>query len=433
MKHLTPEVNLLRLLAGIILAVIVMVPFHALLTVWAASGVGHYTWLRLWKARLLGLLKTPKLRRQLQASLLVRLSCLYIAVIILWALVAYAFHAVTLKAAAYGVLSDTRLLVFFLAVLVVASLTPILHKRWRAAVVIPAMIVIIIGLLQYFVLPYDVLKHFGYNQNTIYPYEDINHNINYMRVMSTLRGANPLGAYLLLVISLLLALWARTKKQWQLAILPAAALLVLVLTFSRGAWIGMVVATATVIFVSFKSARWRRPSLLAAVGLVVVAGISLAVLRHNTAFQNAFFHTDEHSTIATSSNEGHSSALKSGLKDLALHPLGHGPGSAGPASVYNGPRAPRIAENYFIQIGQEAGWLGFVLFIAINVFLGRELWLRRDQPLALGLFAALIGLSIVNLLSHAWTDDTLAYLFWGLAGIALAAGDTPKQKARKRV
>ena len=39
---------------------------------------------------------------------------------------------------------------------------------------------------------------------------------------------------------------------------------------------------------------------------------------------------------------------------------------------------------------------------------------------ALSLFGSLIGLTFINLLSHAWTDDTLAYVWWGLAGIAMA-------------
>jgi hypothetical protein len=29
-------------------------------------------------------------------------------------------------------------------------------------------------------------------------------------------------------------------------------------------------------------------------------------------------------------------------------------------------------------------------------------------------------LTVVNLLSHAWADDTLTYVWWGLAGIAMA-------------
>ena len=68
----------------------------------------------------------------------------------------------------------------------------------------------------------------------------------------------------------------------------------------------------------------------------------------------------------------------------------------GPASYYNDGQT-RIAENYFIQIGQETGWLGLLLFLLINAGVGALLYVRRADPLALSLFAALIGLTFINL------------------------------------
>jgi hypothetical protein len=32
------------------------------------------------------------------------------------------------------------------------------------------------------------------------------------------------------------------------------------------------------------------------------------------------------------------------------------------------------------------------------------------------------------MLSHSWADDTLAYLWWGLAGVAMAPVDQKKAK-----
>jgi len=64
--------------------------------------------------------------------------------------------------------------------------------------------------------------------------------------------------------------------------------------------------------------------------------------------------------------------------------------------------------------------LGLVLFTAAIVLTGMTLYRQRSDSLALGLLAALAGLTLVNFLSHAWADDTLAYLFWGLAALALA-------------
>jgi hypothetical protein len=150
--------------------------------------------------------------------------------------------------------------------------------------------------------------------------------------------------------------------------------------------------------------------------LIAVVGYTL---RDNDVFQNTILHTDENSLSAASSNQGHLSATRQGLGDIVRQPLGGGTGTAGPASAYND-SSPRIAENYYLQIGQEAGVLGLALFVAINVVLGRALWQRRRHLLPQILLASLIGISIVNLLSHAWTDDTLSYIWWGLAGAALS-------------
>ncbi len=109
------------------------------------------------------------------------------------------------------------------------------------------------------------------------------------------------------------------------------------------------------------------------------------------------------------------------MDDVLSEPLGRGIGTAGPASVYNRPAGEtRIADNYFVQITQEMGWAGLILFMSIYALVAKGLWLRRKDNLALALLVSLIGLSAVNLFSHAWTDDTLAYIWFGLAGIALA-------------
>ena len=115
---------------------------------------------------------------------------------------------------------------------------------------------------------------------------------------------------------------------------------------------------------------------------------------------------------------------------MLREPLGQGPGTAGPASFRNDNPA-RISENYFIQIGQEVGILGLLLFVAINIGIARELWVRRDQLLSLVLLTSLAGLTLVNLISHAWADDTLGLIFWGLAGIAIASHKPTPERSPK--
>jgi O-antigen ligase len=339
------------------------------------------------------------------------------------------------KAMWYGVLVDLRFLVFFMAMMVLTAKNDWLGRQWQRLLFIPAILVAAFAIVQYLILPYDFLRHFGYGDSTISPYETINHNIQHIRVASTLRGANPLGAYLILPISVMALMWLRLRKQrFNLGMIGVGLILALFFSFSRSAWIGALASLFLLIWVSVKSERTRKNIGWSMAGFLLAAAILTYTLRNNLAFENAVFHTDRNSTIAVSSNEGHSAAFKSATKDIIHQPQGRGVGSAGPQSVYNNHPA-RIAENYYLQIGQEAGILGALLFISICVVLAVELYRRRSDPFALVLFASLIGISIVNLLSHAWGDDTLAYVWWGLAGICLGPAilqiDSKQKNAKK--
>jgi hypothetical protein len=420
-----------RLANYLVFTVLTLVPFHAFLTVWLSSLVGHYTFLRLWDDVALLLLfvtacwwlvRQSDLRHWFFGSLLVRIILAYTGLTFLMAGVSYLKHDVTLQAVSYGVLVNLRFLAWFLAVLLAAQRSELLKRNWPRIVVIPAAVVVVFAVLQYTVLPHNLLAHAGYNTTTtIAPIETINHNAHYIRVQSTLRGANPLGAYLVVVLSTLGVLLLRGHRRLLCAGLGVLGVIALYASGSRSAWIGTVLSLATIGWLQLKSRRTRLVFAGAGVGLLLLATAAFVVLKNNTSLENAVLHTQNHSASAVSSNQAHAGALKSGLTDTLHQPFGDGPGTAGPASEYNGDHAPRIAENYYLQIAEEVGWLGLALFLSIVVLIGLELYSQATRSrLALILFASLIGLSFVNLLSHAWADDTLAYLWWGLAGVALS-------------
>ncbi len=420
--------RILWLVTTLVMLVIVIMPFHAFLTVWGSSLFGHYTALRLWKEALLlvctvGALYLIITDRKIRSYTLTRrlawLVIFYIALNVGWGLVALHQHTLTAKALGYGLIVNLRFLAFFLITWAVALRTSRLRRSWQWLVLVPAAVVVIFGLAQALILPHNFLTHFGYGADTIFPYETINHNLHYVRIMSTLRGANPLGAYMLLPISILATLIITGKRSWPYLSLFAGCLLTLFFSFSRSAWIGTAMALIA-IGIHYLDRKYIKQAIIAlsCVVLLAVAGLTSLELHRNVRLQNIFLHTQDHSAIKTSSDQGHIAALKTGLSDMSHHPFGKGPGSAGPASIYNS-QPPRIAENYYVQIGQETGWIGLGLFLLINVGVGYILWLHRQNRLALILFASLIGISFINLLSHAWTDDTLAYIWWGLAGIAM--------------
>lgn len=430
MKTSALKYTLLSWVSTLAIVIILLLPFHAFLTVWGSSLVGHYTALRLWKevlllicaiAALFLLAADHKIRYHTLSRRLVWLILGYIGLSLVWGLISYKGGEVSLKALGYGLIVNLRFLAFFLVTWAAALRLARLRVHWQWIILWPAGIVALFGLLQALVLPDNFLSHFGYGQATIPPVETINNNPEYLRVASTLRGANSLGAYLLIPISLLCILLLRGKRPRLYGALLAASLGALFFSYSRSAWIGAVLAIGSLALLSVKSQRGKRLMAYAAAGMVAVAGLVVIAWNDNPRFENLVFHTEDNSKVERSSNDDRANAIQSGLEEISREPLGEGPGTAGPASVYNDGKV-RISENYYVQVAQETGWLGLGLFLLISAGVGYLLWLRRDHPLALALFVSLIGLAFINLLSHAWTDDTVAYIWWGLAGIALSPG-----------
>lgn len=434
MRRFSPSANTLAQYASYVVAVIfVLLPFHALFTTWLGSHFGHLDLFRIWKELLIVVLLpiatylvwvNPQLRLWIKKNWLPRLIFGYTVLSMVLGLLARAAGRVNSVALIYGLLANLRYLGFFLLTFVLASHSAMLKQHWRKLVLMPGIIVVVFGLLQRTLLPYDFLRHFGYGPTTIPAYQTVDQKIQYQRIQSTLKGANPLGAYLVVLVTLILGL--KAKRRWLQAVTLVATLVVLFFTYSRSAYIGAAMSAVLLLYWRMQKTTWRQTITVLTAGVVVVAGLSIVALRHNRVVENTFFHTDNTSKSSQSSNAGRATALKGGLHDIIHEPLGRGPGTAGPESVRNNHPA-RLAENYYLQIGQEVGIAGLVLFLAINVVVAQALWLRRADPLARILLASLVGITCINLLSHAWSDDTLALLWWGLGGLALAP-DILKQK-----
>lgn len=412
----------------IVVVTLCVVPFHAFLTVWASTAVGHFTLLRLWDEVALGLLliwvgtvlwRDQKLRYALYDNYLVRVIALYVLLTVVLGLVALAKHEVVWKAFGYALVVNLRFLVWMLAVWVVASRSNWLLRHWRRLVFIPLGLTVCFGLLQFFVLPHDFLLHFGYNKTTSYVADvTLNQDSATQRVQSFLRGANQFGAYLVCGVGLAAVCLGRLRTTWKYWVLGALAAVALFITFSRSAWLGMLVTLLVLGWYAFRTKR--RWYLLSIAGLAAVALGGLAVAGGSGGVQNAIFHANGRSTATVTSNAGHETALRSSLRDLASQPLGGGPGSAGQASVYNTGHVVRNTESYWLQTALETGWAGLIVLATILLLVWQELRLRPGR-LALGLSATLIGLLVVNFFAYGWVDDTLAFVWWGLVGVALGS------------
>lgn len=418
-----------RLAVVAIITIFCVLPFTTPLAVFLGSHFGQPDLFKLWKEIVMVLVAGLLLAGGAYKTIVdVRDRWLKVLILLIlgyagWTLLLgfmnlMVFDQVDGEAFAYAVIINLRFLFFFLLCWLVARTATQLKENWQRLLLIPAGVVVAFGLLQAWVLPMNVLEHIGYGPETIPAYQAVDQHPDYARVQSTLRGPNPLGAYLIIIISALLI--GLRRKWWPQIALLAGTLAVLFYTYSRSAWLGAAAAVAAIIFLSVDNERVRRSLVIAgAVAVLLFAGLVYAG-RDNQFVQKTVFHTDETSTSAQSSNEQRASALQQGLRDVVREPFGRGPGSAGPASLRNDRHGERIAENYYLQIGQETGWIGLLLFLAITAYVAALLWQRRAHPLAKVLLASLAGIVLVNFLSHAWADETLAILWWGMAGIAVA-------------
>ena len=409
-----------RILLGGSLLILVLMPFHALLSTWAGTSFGFYLYFKAWKELLLLVLAAITIGLLIKDRALAKkifdrkINWLILAYCVVHVLTWIIFRPNT-KAAVAGMMTNLRFLVFFGIAQVVYYYRPrdFGPERLVRYVLVPFALTIGFALLQILLLPKDFLRHFGYSNATIEPFLTIDQKPDLIRYASTGRGPNQYGAYMLLPVAMLVYVFFKRKaRRLILVLLPTAA--VLFYTHSRSAWLGMAATLVTLCVLQLNRRQLKQVALYS-LPFIAIVGVVFYGMRDTYLVQNTLFHTDENSTAAHSSNYEHWANAANAAKDAATHPIGQGPGSAGPASFYN-VKGGKIAENYYIQIAQEVGILGLALFVAINVLLIKQLFPYRRHFWPAVLLASFTGVAVVNIFLHGWADDTLGLVWWGVAG-----------------
>lgn len=359
-------------------------------------------------------------------------------------LIAYALLHIVLVGLLYtgaqptmaGMAIDLRYVLFFGLVYTLIRAAPQYRAVLLRIVVGGAVLVLGFATAQLF-LPADLLSHIGYGETTIQPYLTVDKNPDYIRVNSTLRGPNPLGAYAAAALALIAAFVVRQGKQlkdinlrWGIAWLTLLGSVALWVSYSRSSFLALLLALIAVVSLVGIKRIPPRMALIGGVGTAIVVAIGLVVAQQTHFISNVILHENPEGGSAVSSNDGHLESLVVGVQRLVEQPFGGGVGSTGSASLFAGDGI--IIENQYLFIAHETGWLGLALYIGIFGLLMWRLWGRRKSWLGLGVFAGGLGLAFIGILQPVWVDDTVSMVWWGLAAIAIIGEKTHGRSTTKQ-
>jgi putative inorganic carbon (HCO3(-)) transporter len=279
------------------------------------------------------------------------------------------------------------------------------------------------------------------------------------RVFSTIGQPNALAGYLVLAIPITAALAIERSNWWRLAAVAGLASMMgaLLLTYSRGGYLGLVVAVIVFLFALREKINVNRRTLRAGVGValvVLVLGVTL-IAPVRSAVTRAWHRST--SVGAVSSDESirsHIDVWRVAIRIVADHPLvGTGPETFPEVFPgYSQMVLPAAAVNYFAQFRVESphdevlavasgtGIPGAVTYLSALAGILYVLWQASQSKRNAGVGLALVAV-MAAALGHVVTDAfmsaeiTGSWLFWILtgAGLGIASGIPASARAGRAI
>ncbi|MFH0877663.1 MAG: O-antigen ligase family protein, partial [Candidatus Omnitrophota bacterium] len=230
-------------------------------------------------------------------------------------------------------------------------------------------------------------------------------------ITATFNHRNGFGAYLLFPVVLFLSLLFQGKRRKlpQLGLGTAALLLLtcLMLTYSRGAWLGFCSAMFVLLLFSKQGKAF--------IGIFV--GLFLLFLGSSPLFRDRLLFM-----FASGGDADRFIYWKAAWDMIKVHPyLGSGLGTFMQYSIQYAPNVyEHYAHNCFLQIWAETGIFSLISFMG---FIGILLWrgisaLRTHQnPYILGIFCAICGFLVHSFFDVQFYSIQSSVLFWSMAGL----------------
>ncbi len=254
------------------------------------------------------------------------------------------------------------------------------------------------------------------------------------RAYSIMGSPNILGAYIVMTAPIIASFAYSAKAMWKKVLawcFVGVLCLCLLVTFSRGAWVGMCVAV--VVFAILQDRRLFAPLLMA---------VPVAMFIPSIANRITFLFTDDFATA--SAVGGRALRWAVGKEMMATNPfIGFGLGRFGGAVAMQNQILEVTDEfsyfymdNYYLKIGAEMGYTGLITFILLMVCLviiglrcvGRSKRCETKMPLATGIYAGLAGIITHCYFENIFEEPYMMALFWSLSAVLMYIGYIHKEK-----
>ncbi|MBE7039495.1 MAG: hypothetical protein E7398_02060 [Ruminococcaceae bacterium] len=300
------------------------------------------------------------------------------------------------------------------------------YKAITSAFVLMAGLVALYGIAQNFI---------GVSSTSSWVDEKMFEDIK-LRVYSTFDNPNVLGEYLVMMIPLAMAFLLRSEKLLHKIVyfaVLALCVLCLIFTWSRGAWLGAMLAV--IIFLVATDKRWAICSLVLFVAIPFIP----VILSSNSAIVGRITSIGD---MSDSSTAYRVSIWQSALRVIGDFWLsGIGPGSNAFSLVYQKYAASGVAfalhsHNLFLQLLVELGIGGFLVFIVLllryvkssvqTLLYENKKTLRSSVTIACT--SGILGLMLQGMTDYVWYNYKILLIFWIVLAISTSKSNTSKKE-----
>ena len=239
------------------------------------------------------------------------------------------------------------------------------------------------------------------------------------RVYSTLENPNVLGEYFLLTIPFVVAFFFDARgilKKGFYFIVGCILMLCLILTYSRGCWLGILFAA--MVFLILLDRRFV---------LLIILGLLIMPFVLPETILNRFMSIGNMSDSSTSYRFYIYMGTLSMLKDYWL--CGIGPGTSAfnmvyPSYAYDSVMAPH-SHNLYLQVMCDSGICGEIVFLAVlyrtlkTCSIGLKNRSKGERIFVIGSISALCGFLVQSLFDYTFYNYRVMLMFWAVLAISM--------------